>query len=120
MGVRTYVAAAVLAVTACAPGAAATAPQVPAKMIGTWAKGGQCTVASSRLVIAKTTVTLGTAKPQKIVYVPNDDGAGHGAIHWAQEGNVDNFVYAAGKDAIVHNVQGYHMPGAVLYQRCKS
>ncbi len=61
----------------------------------------------------------GHGEAAEIVYVPNDDGAGHGAIHWAQEGNVDNFVYAAGKDAIVHNVQGYHMPGAVLYQRCK-
>jgi hypothetical protein len=98
---------------------AAVAAAVPSNMIGTWSSG-RCSDQSSRLVITATTAKLGTSRAQKIVYYPNDDGAGHGAIHWQQEGNVDNFVYVSATKKIVHNVQGYHMPGAVLYARCPS
>jgi hypothetical protein len=98
---------------------AAVAAAVPSNMIGTWSSG-RCSQQSSRLVITATTAKLGTSRAQKIVYCPNDDGAGHGAIHWQQEGNVDNFVYVSATKKIVHNVQGYHMPGAVLYARCPS
>ena len=98
---------------------AAGAAAVPSNMIGAWSSG-RCSDQSSRLVITATTAKLGKSPARKIVYYPNDDGAGHGAVHWQQEGNVDNFIYVSATKKIVHNVQGYHMPGAVLYARCPS
>jgi hypothetical protein len=95
----------------------AAAPAVPSAMIGTWSSG-RCSDPSSLLVITATTAKLGKNPAEPVVYYPNDDGSGHGAIHWKQEGNVDNFVYLAATKKIVHNTQGYHMPGAVLYARC--
>jgi hypothetical protein len=97
---------------------AATTP-VPSVMLGTWSTGS-CTDPSKLLVITATTAKMGTAAAAPIVYTADDDGAGNGAIHWAQEGSVDNFVYAASVKKIVYNAQGYHMPGQVAYVRCSS
>lgn len=90
---------------------------VPKAMLGTWSSGS-CSDAAKLLVIAPSTVAMGTAAALPVVYVPDDDGAGNGAIHWTAEGSVDNFVYVASTDTIVYNAQGYHMPGAVAYKRC--
>lgn len=96
---------------------AAASAAVPSSMIGIWSSG-RCSDEGSRLVITATTAKLGTNPAEPIVYYPNDDGNGHGAIHWKEEGNVDNFVYVTATKKILHNTQGYHMPGAVLYARC--
>lgn len=62
---------------------------------------------------------MGRAKPQRVVYFPNDRGKGEGAIHWAQEGEVSNIVAAANGNVVL-NAQGYGMPGQVLYKRCSA
>jgi hypothetical protein len=95
----------------------ADSASVPAAMIGTWAHGS-CASAANRLVVTATTAALGATTPQPIVYEADDAGPGRGAIHFQGEGSVDNFVYVAQSKTIVHNAQGYHMPGQVVYKRC--
>ena len=92
---------------------------VPATMLGTWSSGS-CSDPAKLVVIAATTAKMGTGPAAEIVYVADDDGAGNGAIHWKEEGSVDNFVYVASADKLVYNAQVYHMPGAVAYTRCPS
>jgi hypothetical protein len=55
------------------------------------------------------------------VFYPEDSPSGNGAIHWDDEGSVDNFEYVPDKDELIYNSMGYGMgePG-VLYKRCKS
>ena len=89
---------------------------IPARMLGLWAHG-PCSVASDQLFISAQTARLGTGKPAAIYYDPGEGGQG-AAIHWQQEYVVDNFVYANALNAIVHNTQGFGMPGAVLYKKC--
>jgi hypothetical protein len=100
--------------------ASARVAAVPAAMLGTWSDASCSAGAASRLVIGPKVAKLGTGRPMPIVYYPDDAGAGRGAIHWREEGNVDNFVYDAASKRIVHNLQGYHMPGQVLYRRCSA
>lgn len=90
--------------------------QVPANMRGRWAHGS-CAIAANRLIVTRKTAKLGIAKPAAIYYDPGAGGQG-AAIHWNQEYVVDNFVYAPSLNAIVHNTQGFGMPGAVLYKKC--
>jgi hypothetical protein len=104
-------------VTAALLVAALAGSPVPKPMLGTWSSGA-CATKSAQLVIGPKVARLGTGNPMPIVYYANDDGAGNGAIHWREEGNVDNFVYVAAGTRIVHNTQGYHMPGQVVYKRC--
>jgi hypothetical protein len=106
----------VLAPAAQAVAADHTAP-VPSEMLGNWAHGS-CSAASNRLLITPTKAKLGVAQSAPIQYFPNDEGAGRGAIHWAQEYVVDNFVYDSTSKAVVHNTQGFGMPGQVVYKRC--
>lgn len=94
----------------------AARPPVPPAMLGTWAHGS-CATPADRLVITARTAALGGGTPQPIYYSAQD---GDRAIHWSAEGNVDNFVYFSDRNVIVHNTQGYHMPGAVLYRRCRT
>lgn len=94
-----------------------TAP-VPKAMLGTWSDSGCSGKSGTRLIIGPKVARLAGAHPMPIVYYVDDDGAGHGAIHWREEGNVDNFVYVPATKRIVHNTQGYHMPGQIIYQRC--
>lgn len=101
-----------------APSSAA-ALAVPKTMIGTWAHGN-CASQKDRLVITSTTAALGTDEPKPVVYFTNDAGPGKGALHWREEGNVDNFVYLSAERTIVHNTQGYNMPGRVYYGRCRN
>ena len=107
-----------LGVTLAALPAPRTAP-VPRAMLGTWSDGA-CGKPGTRLVIGPKVARLAGGRPMPIVYYSDDDGAGHGAIHWRGEGNVDNFVYLPASRRIVHNTQGYHMPGQILYQRCSA
>ena len=97
----------------------AASNSVPAAMLGTWSSGS-CSDPAKLVVITATTAKMGTGPAAGIIYVADDDGAGNGAIHWKEEGSVDNFVYVASTDKLVYNAQGYHMPGAVGYTRCPS
>jgi hypothetical protein len=94
---------------------------IPSAMLGTWSSGS-CSDPSKLLLITATTVKMGTGPAASVVYVPDDDGAGNGAIHWTAEGSVDNFVLVTvdSTNKIVYNAQGYHMPGAVAYTHCDS
>jgi hypothetical protein len=98
---------------------AAGSPAVPSDMLGTWSTGS-CTDSSKLLVITATTAKMGTEPAAAIVYVPDDAGPGNGAIHWKEEGSVDNFVYVPEVKKLVHNTQGYGMPGKVAYVHCPS
>ncbi len=98
------------------PLSATAGARVPSTMIGTWAHGS-CSDPASRLRITAATAALGTGKPAAIYYDANDGGS-HAALHWRQEYNVDNFVYVRETKRIVHNTQGFGMPGAVVYKRC--
>ena len=40
------------------------------------------------------------------------------AIYWAEEGVIDNFVMGRTPHVLVHNTQGFHMPGEEGYARC--
>jgi hypothetical protein len=55
-----------------------------------------------------------------MVHQADEQSPGHGAIHWTQEGVVDNVVYDSTLHAIVYNSQGFGMPGQVVYKRCPS
>jgi hypothetical protein len=97
--------------------ASAGTARVPAVMLGTWAHGS-CAAQGNRLVITPSTAKLGTGKAAAVVYRPDDQGPGRGALHWNEEYVVDNFVYDSTQKAIVHNTQGFGMPGQMLYKRC--
>jgi hypothetical protein len=83
-------------------------------MLGACGADGDCSSPTARLVVTKRS----SAEALPIVYDPNDEVAGCGAIHWAGGGNVDNLLYDAEHDRIIYNGQGYHMAGAVVYMRC--
>ena len=106
-----------LALIAAASGGAAE-PAVPKAYRGVWARDGQCQSARNRLVLRDSTAQLGRGAPMPVILVPHDSPAGEDALHWAGEGNVDNFVLRRKPDAVVHNGQGYGMPGAELFRRC--
>lgn len=94
-----------------------TSKSVPPVFLGTWAHGS-CANVADRLVIGPATARFNTMRPAAIYYDSFGDGAGHGAIHWDREYVVDNFVYVRENDVLIHNTQGFHMPGAVRYKRC--
>lgn len=92
---------------------------IPAEFLGVWAKEGECTNAAQKITIAQNGIKMGKSAFLPIVYVPDDDGQGNGALHWAEEGVVDNFVYYKEGDYIRHNTQGYNMLGAEYLKQCK-
>ncbi len=98
--------------------AAAARPSVPQPYRGVWARDGQCHNVRARLVLRDSTAQLGGSTPMPVILVPHDSPDGQNALHWAGEGNVDNFVLRTHPDTIIHNSQGYGMAGAERYQRC--
>jgi len=97
-------------------GAAASAP-VPKAMLGKWYHG-PCSHPDETLSIAKKRARIGHGRVGPIVYYPNDDGEGHGAIHWRSQFSVDNFVFYPTHNRIVHNAQGYGFPQQIVFRRC--
>ncbi|MDQ2858312.1 MAG: hypothetical protein M3R53_06630 [Candidatus Eremiobacteraeota bacterium] len=95
----------------------ATAPPVPRAYLGAWAHGS-CAKLDDRLVITATSAHFSTMRPENIYFDASRDGGEFGAVHWRREGDVDNFVYLEANDMLVHNTQGFHMPGVVAYKRC--
>jgi hypothetical protein len=99
----------------------AWADEVPQNLMGHWAEKGECGNANKSIHISATTLAFGTKKGDAVEFLNNDSPAGNGAIHWSEEGVVDNFEYNATKDELLHNSEGYGMGGAPqIYQRCKS
>lgn len=93
--------------------ARAAATDVPVNMQGVWGKHGRCDVGSERLTITAHAAGWGKGPFDAVQYDPQ-----FGTISWAEEGIVDNFVVGRTPDILVHNTQGFHMPGEEGYARC--
>lgn len=89
------------------------ANSVPPDMQGIWGWHGRCDVAADRL-----TITQSSARWGKAPFMPVTFEAETQSINWMDEGAVDNFVRGKTGNVIVHNVQGFGMPGAQGYARC--
>lgn len=108
-----FIAAAVCAVTP------AWADEVPADLIGHWAIEGACDSADASIHIDATTLAFGAQPGEAVEFMSNDSPAGNGAIHWSEEGVVDNFEFDTASDTLLHNTEGYGMGVAPeVYQRC--
>lgn len=111
-----WIAAAVLAL-GIAP---AMADDVPAELVGHWALDGACDDVEKSITVAADTLAMGSTAADEITFYPDDSPAGNGAIHWAEEGVVDNFEYDPTADTLSHNPEGYGMGVAPeVYTRCK-
>lgn len=98
----------------------ALSDEVPAELVGHWAVNGACDDVEKSITIAAGTLAMGSTAPDAITFFPDDSPAGNGAIHWAEEGVVDNFEYDPAKDSLYHNSEGYGMGVAPeVYTRCK-
>lgn len=99
----------------------AWADKVPDNLVGHWAIGGACENARKSIHVSATTLGFGKTKGDAVEFMSNDSPAGNGAIHWSEEGVVDNFEYDAGKDELLHNTEGYGIGNAPeVYRRCPS
>lgn len=87
--------------------------EVPANMQGVWGKRGRCDVASDRLTITAHTAGWASGTAGKVDYDPRFQ-----AVSWVEEGVVDNFVMGRAPNILIHNTQGFHMPGEEGYARC--
>jgi hypothetical protein len=83
-----------------------------------WAEGGKCSGSTVITVTANTLQYRGT-KPDAVCFAPKESLRGYGATHYVEEGNVDNFEYAADKDQMIYNPEGFGMGKPVLYKRCR-
>ena len=104
--------------TAClltAAGAASAQPPsaVPTDMQGVWGRHGRCDVAADRLTVTAHTAGWGNGKAGRVYYDATMD-----AVMWQQEGVVDNFVRSSTPAILIHNTQGFDMPGEDGYARC--
>lgn len=86
---------------------------VPLNMQGTWGRHGRCDLVSERLTITARRAGSGKGQFSLVKYDPQFE-----SIYWAEEGVVDNFVMGRTRDVLVHNTQGFHMPGEEGYARC--
>jgi hypothetical protein len=91
----------------------AASAKVPVNMRGLWGKHGRCDVGTERLTITANTAGWGKGPFDAVEYDPQ-----FRAISWAEEGVVDNFVIGRTSNVLVHNTQGFHMPGEEGYARC--
>jgi uncharacterized protein YecT (DUF1311 family) len=85
----------------------------PASMQGIWAEHGRCDIIAERLTITAHAARYGNQPFAKIIY-----DAENSAIEWAEEGVVDNYVSGRSQDVLIHNTQGFHMPGERGMARC--
>ena len=98
----------------------AWADEVPKDILGHWALDGACDKANASIHIDATTVAFGAEKGDAVDFTANDSPAGNGAIHWSEEGVVDNFEFDTASDTLLHNTEGYGMGLAPeVYKRCK-
>lgn len=88
-------------------------PPVPPTMQGVWGRHGRCDLRLERLTITAHTAGWGRGPFQRVDY-----NEGDGSVGWVEEGVVDNFVIGGTPDTLVHNTQGFHMPGQDGYLRC--
>lgn len=96
--------------------ASAAETKVPAGAQGTWAEAGRC--GGSTVTFTAKTLQYKGQQAQAVFFAPKESPRGYGAIHYRQEGNVDNFEYADDKDQMLYNPEGFGMGKSVLYKRC--
>lgn len=104
-----------LALAVAFTSAVPSSPPVPIKMLGTWGKHGRCDLLAARLTITHHTAGWGKGPFHRIIYDPQSEVP---TIYWDEEGVVDNFVMGRTKNLLVHQTQGFHMPGEEGYARC--
>lgn len=111
----------VTVVAALFTAAPAWADDVPASIVGHWALDGQCDQADNSIHIDPTTLAFGAEKGEAVEFMTDDSPAGNGAIHWSEEGVVDNFEFDEASDTLLHNTEGYGMGVAPeVYKRCSA
>lgn len=108
--------AGLLGLTAISGPAFAADGAIPKAAQGVWAEGGKCH--GETVTFTANTLAYKGQKAQKAYFEPKESPSGNGAIHYVEEGNVDNFEYVAGKDEMLYNPEGFGMGEAVLYKRC--
>ncbi|WP_244483224.1 DUF4087 domain-containing protein [Mesorhizobium sp. 1M-11] len=94
----------------------AAGTKVPASAQGVWAEAGKCS--GTTVTFTAGTLQYKGQKAQAVFFAPKESPRGYGAIHYKQEGNVDNFEYADDKDQMLYNPEGFGMGKSVLYKRC--
>lgn len=96
------------------------ADEIPANLVGKWAVDASCGAADETITLTTTTIALGGEKPEAAEYFEDDSPAGNGAVHLSEEGVVSNWEFAADKDVLLYNEQGYGMGAApTTYERCQ-
>lgn len=114
---RVFVIAGLLGSAVLSGGAFAEDEGIPRAAQGIWAEAGKC---QGRTVsFTADTLQYKGEEPQAAYFAPGESPSGNGAIHYKEEGNVDNFEYAAGKDQMIYNPEGFGMGKPVLYKRCR-
>lgn len=106
----------VASVTWCSQVAAEPAAQ---EMMGTWAKGGKCSVPSERLVVTATTVTMGEGRPAEIAFYTHEV-SGRQTLRWKAQGEVAHIQYIEPpQDTLAFYGLGWGMGGpTAIYRRC--
>ena len=108
-----------VAVAAFATITPAWADEIPAELIGHWAIEGACDSADKSIHIDAASLAFGDQAGEAVEFMTDDSPAGNGAIHWSEEGVVDNFEFDTASDTLLHNTEGYGMGVAPeVYQRC--
>jgi hypothetical protein len=105
------------AVTFVSSAAFAQDGKIPKAAQGVWAEGGKCH--GQTVTFTADTLHYKGQRPNAAYFAPNESPRGYGAIHYVEEGNVDNFEYAADKDEMIYNPEGFGMGKAILYKRCR-
>ncbi|MCP2137827.1 hypothetical protein J2S28_004951 [Rhizobium sp. SLBN-94] len=114
---RTFIIAGLFSSVLLTSAAFADEAKIPKAAQGVWAEGGKCS--GSTVTITAGTLQYKGAKPDAVYFAPKESPRGYGAIHYVEEGNVDNFEYAADKDQMIYNPEGFGMGKPVLYKRCR-
>ncbi|WP_448955023.1 hypothetical protein [Labrys neptuniae] len=90
---------------------------IPKAVRGVWAAGGKC--GGTTVTFTARTLQHKGLQTQAAYFSPNDSKRGYGAIHYVEEGNVDNFEYAEDKGLLIYNPEGHGMGKSVIYKRCR-
>lgn len=114
----TLLATSLVIVSSWAAPAFADDTKIPAAAQGVWAAAGKCS--GTTVTFTANTLQYKGQKAQAAFFAPKESRRGYGAIHYKEEGNVDNFEYADDKDAMLYNPEGFGMGKPVLYKRCAS